>query len=141
MHDCRTLCIFLCTDRRKDCGDTGSDILSHDDRDRCRIADCTGLQSACKYRQMQMSSGSQLSGSFLPEDQAPDWKFCQHSGKCRYISKWFHCFRHGIHTIHQHCKADQDRSDIMFFSFLEKAAYRHQPVPEPAKTRLVLTAV
>ena len=43
VNHCGTACIAACTDGGEQCGDTCTDILSHDDRDRCRIADCTGF--------------------------------------------------------------------------------------------------
>ena len=39
VYHCCTFCIFAGSYRRHDCCDTRTDILSHNNRNRCRIAD------------------------------------------------------------------------------------------------------
>ena len=41
MNDCGSFCIFCCTDRRKHCCDTGSNVLSHNNWKSSSIMDCT----------------------------------------------------------------------------------------------------
>ena len=46
MDHCRTLCVFVCTDCRKKCCHTGTDILSHDDRE-CRTIRNRSCHTKC----------------------------------------------------------------------------------------------
>ena len=48
VNHCGTACIAACTDGGEQCGDTCTDILSHDDRDRYGVADGTGCAECLK---------------------------------------------------------------------------------------------
>ena len=52
MYCCCTFCILLGSDCRKDCSNTGSDVLSHNDRDCCTERYCT-----CKTQGLQNTYG------------------------------------------------------------------------------------
>ena len=111
-------CILFRSNRRNQGGYTSTDILSHDDRDRSPIRHRTShtqrLQNTDRSRRALNDRSQNRTGQHTKhrifEHQKDVCEF-------RHVCQRLHCSAHCLHTKHQNCKSDHDRTGIFFLVF------------------------
>ena len=121
MHEGGALGVFGRTDRGEKRGDTGTDILTHDDRDRRAVGNAS--------RDRERLQNTHRGGAGLNDrrqhrarEHAEDRVLEQQEqlGKLGNIGKSLDRARHDVHTEHQGRKAEKDHAEVLLlFAFAE----------------------
>ena len=121
MNQSSTAGILVGAYRGEQSGNTGTDVLTHDDRDRSAVGNLTGNRQSLQNTDGsgggldntgQNSTGQHTQDGILEQQEQV--------GECGNISQTGNCVGHGIHTEHQSSKAQQDRTGILLLVALEE---------------------
>ena len=121
VHQCRTLTVLGRTHGGQHCGDTSTDILTHDDRDGDTVRDrarrgqrlqnTDGCRGGLHDRGQHGTCKNAKEGIFKHDQQLAELgNLLEHGNR----------IRHDIHTRHQHAKAQKNKADLLISVFLCK---------------------
>ena len=119
MHKCGTFCIFRSADRCHDWGDTGTDILTQNDRNCRSKGDLSGRGKCLKNTdgcgRTLDNSGDAGTGQNTENRVGEVLKQCD---KFRNFFQWSNSIAHLEHTEEQDAKSQQNLSQIFLGGFL-----------------------
>ena len=114
MDDTDLTCRAACTDGGDNSGDTGTDVLTHDNG-KCRAVGDHAGQRQC-LQDTNRGRGTLDNGGEHGTHQNTQQRILElgeQIGKAGHILQGFHSIRHHIHAIHQNGKAQQDGTQIL----------------------------
>ena len=115
MHDGNALCVGAGTDRGDNCGDTGTDILTHDDRNGG-----AGRNECGERQRLQNTDGSGRGLNHRRDNRTEEqtqqriFKLDKNIGKGGGFGERLNCIGHHFHTENQNGKADENGTDGVF---------------------------
>ena len=103
-----------CADGGNHRGNTGTDVLTHDDGEGRAVSDYTGQRQS--LQNTHRGRGTLDDGGEHGTHQNAQQRILElgeQFGKSRHILQGFHRIRHHIHAVHQDSKAQQDGTQIL----------------------------
>ena len=115
VNESRSSCVLGRTDRGQQRGDTGTDVLSHDDRN-CRTEGNRTGRRKCLQNTDRRGAGLDDRGQDRTDDDTENGilEHDEHFLECRNVFQSGNRIGHCFHTEHQRCKAEQNDTDILF---------------------------